>query len=276
MPAPLIDIQSLDFSYGREPALCGVTLPVTAGTTLGLIGPNGGGKTTLVKLLLGLLRPTRGTVAIDGLPPRRAVARGDLIGYLPQRPEIAAQIPLDVRQLVTLGLAGKTGMLRPHATDDLAFADSLIARVGLGAVADRPVQKLSGGQLQRALIARALAPRPRVLVLDEPTTGVDTRGQREFVDLIQQLKVDLDLTLVLVSHDLRAVTAMADRVACLNLHLHYHDAPHRLPADAVYRTFACDMAQLGLGEPKGKACCAHGPAAAPDAAARDVPPLVGV
>ncbi|HEX8324243.1 MAG TPA: metal ABC transporter ATP-binding protein [Tepidisphaeraceae bacterium] len=257
MPA-LIDIRDLDFAYGRDAALCGVTLPVEAGTTLGLIGPNGGGKTTLIKLLLGLLKPQRGTIEIDGLPPRKAVARGDLIGYLPQKPQLAANFPLDVRRLVTLGLAGKTGLLRSHAKEDLRFVDELIDRVGLTAIAHRPANDLSGGQLQRALIARALAPRPRVLVLDEPTTGVDSRGQRDFVNLITQLKADLGLTLLLVSHDLRAVTAVSDRVACLNLHLHYHDTPRHLPADVVYNLFGCDVAAMGVGAPQNAMnCCEH-------------------
>ena len=260
MPA-LIDIKDLEFSYGREPALCGITLPVEAGTTLGLIGPNGGGKTTLIQLLLGLLKPQRGTIEIAGLSPRKAVSRGDLIGYLPQKPKLSTAFPLDIRRLVTLGLAGKTGMLRSHAKEDLAFVDELIDRVGLTKIAHRPVHDVSGGQLQRALIARALAPRPRVLVLDEPTTGVDSVGQRDFVHLIQALKVDLGLTLVLVSHDLRAVTAISDRVACLNVHLHYHDTPKHLPADVVYDLFGCDVAAMGeavgVGDAKAVACCSH-------------------
>ena len=254
---PLIDIQSLDFAYGREPALCGITLPVEAGTTLGLIGPNGGGKTTLVKLLLGLLKPQQGTITVAGLPPKKAVARGDLIGYLPQKPKLATHFPLDVRRLVTLGLAGKTGLLRPYEKADLAFVDELIDRVGLSPLASRPVQDLSGGQLQRVLIARALAPRPRVLVLDEPTTGIDVAGQRDFVKLVQRLKTELGLTLVLVSHDLRSVSAVADRVACLNVHLHYHDTPRRLPADVAFDLFGCDAAAVGMGQAHGAACCQH-------------------
>ena len=254
---PLIDIHALDFAYGREPALCGIMLSVEAGQTLGLIGPNGGGKTTLVKLLLGLLKPQTGAITIAGLSPRKAVARGHLIGYLPQRPKLAEHFPLDVRQLVTLGLAGKTGMFRTHAADDLAFVDELIDRVGLSALAKRPTNDLSGGQLQRALIARALAPRPRVLVLDEPTTGIDLAGQRDFVGLIQQLKADLGLTLVLVSHDLRAVAAVSDRVACLNVHLHYHDTPRRMPADVALDLFGCDAAAIGMGAAHGGGCCGH-------------------
>ena len=114
-------------------------------------------------------------------------------------------------------------------------------------MADRPIGALSGGQLQRAFIARALAPRPRLLLLDEPTVGLDRAGQQRFIEFVGELKAELGLTLVFVSHDLRAVTAIADRIACLNCSLHYHDVPDHLPADLVYRMFACDLEALNLG-----------------------------
>src|SRR5207244_1318866 len=109
--------------------------------------------------------------------------------------------------------------------------------VGVADYADSPIGELSGGRLQRALIARALAPRPRILVLDEPTTGIDRMGQQMFIESIERLKREMNLTLVLVSHDLRAVSSVSDRIACLNLTLHYHDVPEHLPADLVYRMF---------------------------------------
>src|SRR5262249_17865485 len=155
-------------------------LRIAPRSTLGLIGPNGAGKSTLFKLLLGLLEPTRGSINIYGLSPRDAVARGDVVGYLPQNPSPPRNFPISVRQLVRLGLAGKTGMLRTYARDDLRFVDELMQRVGIDDIADQPVGVLSGGQLQRALIARALAPRPKVLLLDEPTTGIDLAGQQRF------------------------------------------------------------------------------------------------
>src|SRR3954463_14822117 len=129
MPS-ILDIADLDFAYRDALVLKNVTLHIESGSTLGLIGPNGGGKTTLIRLLLGLLQPTRGTIRGDGLPPARAVRRGDVIGYLPQNPRTPANFPVSVRQVVRLGLAGKTGMLRPYRREDLAFADSLLERVG--------------------------------------------------------------------------------------------------------------------------------------------------
>ena len=256
-PHPLIEISDLNFTYPgqAQPVLHGIDLRVEPGKTLGLIGPNGGGKTTLIRLLLGLLRPTRGSLRIAGQEPARAVRRGDVIGYLPQNPPAQTTFPLSVRQAVRLGLAGKTGMLRGYSAPDLAFVDGLLERVGVAELADKPIGRLSGGQLQRVLIARALAPRPRLLLLDEPTTGIDPAGQRQFIEFLQQLKSELDLTVVFVSHDLRAVSAISDRIACLNQTLHYHDVPDHLPADLVYRMFACDLEAMGI---KGGHVCTHG------------------
>jgi zinc transport system ATP-binding protein len=252
---PLVDLAGVDFAFGQQLVLKGINLRIDSGATLGLIGPNGGGKTTLIRLLLGMIHPTRGDIRIAGLNPRQAVARGDLVGYLPQRPRVPSSFPISVRQLVRLGLAGKTGMLRSHAPGDLEFAESLLRRVGMIDLANQPVQSLSGGQLQRALIARALAARPRLLLLDEPTTGIDRGGQQQFIEFIVELKKELDLTIVFVSHDLRAVSSISDRIACLNQTLHYHDVPDHLPADLVYQMFACDLEAMGI---KGGHVCTHG------------------
>jgi zinc transport system ATP-binding protein len=252
--AALIEISGLDFAYGRQPVLSGIDLRVEAGTTLGLIGPNGGGKTTLMRLLLGALEPTAGSARVAGLPPNRAITRGDVIGYLPQNPPRASRLPLSVRQVVRLGLAGKTGLLRGYAKDDLSFVESLLGQVGVAEMAERPVGALSGGELQRVYIARALAPRPQLLLLDEPTTGIDRGGQHRFIDFIQSLKNALGLTIVFVSHDLRAVSSISDRIACLNRTLHYHDVPDHLPADLVYKMFQCDLEAMGI---KGGRVCTH-------------------
>jgi zinc transport system ATP-binding protein len=247
VPSSLICISHLDFAYADRLVLKHVDLSVEAGSTLGLIGPNGGGKTTLLRLLLGLHSPTRGSITIAGLTPAQAVLRGNVLGYLPQKPAAPASFPLSVRQVVQLGLVGKTGVLRRYAREDVAFVDSLLERLGLSDLAETPIGELSGGQQQRAFIARALAARPQVLLLDEPTTGIDRTGQQQFIELIGRLKRDLNLTLVFTSHDLRAVSSMSDRIACLNVTLHYHDVPEHLPAELVYQMFACDLEAFGGG-----------------------------
>jgi zinc transport system ATP-binding protein len=265
VPDAFVNISQLDFAYPGAGGLVlkQIDLQVQPGTILGLIGPNGGGKTTLMRLLLGLEKPTRGTIQTAGLTPQRAIRQGDLLGYLPQNPQLPANFPLNVRQLVRLGLAGKTGMLRPYSKDDLAFADALIDRIGLTEIAAEPVGQLSGGQLQRVLIARALAPRPRILLLDEPTTGIDRAGQQQFISFLQDLQRDLKLTIVFVSHDLRAVTSIADRIACLNVTLHYHDVPDHMPADLVFSMFGCDLAAMGLESKHDRGCCDHSHTASP-------------
>ena len=248
---PIIDISQLDFAYGEQLALKQIDLRVEPRTTVGLIGPNGAGKSTLIKLLLGLLKPTRGSIQIDGLSPAAAIARGSVVGYLPQNPQLASHIPLTVRQAVRLGLAGKTGMFRSHAREELVFVDQLLDRIGIADQAEQSIGELSGGQIQRMLIARALAPRPKLLLLDEPTTGIDRLGQQRFIDLLNGLKSELGLTLVFVSHDLRAVSSISDRIACLNVTLHYHDTPQHMPAELMYQMFACDLETLG--------CCGESP-----------------
>jgi zinc transport system ATP-binding protein len=244
---PLISISHLDFAYADRLVLKHVDLSVEAGSTLGLIGPNGGGKTTLLRLLLGLHTPTRGSIAIAGLTPAEAVLRGNILGYLPQKPAAPAGFPLSVRQVVELGLVGKTGVLRRYAREDVAFVESLLDRLGLCDLSDAPIGELSGGQQQRCFIARALAPRPQILLLDEPTTGIDRAGQQQFIELLGRLKADLNLTMVFTSHDLRAVSSMSDRIACLNVTFHYHDIPQHLPAELLYQMFACDLEAFGGG-----------------------------
>jgi zinc transport system ATP-binding protein len=184
-----------------------------------------------------------------------------VIGYLPQNPARPDRFPLSVRQTVQLGLAGKTGICRGYSKDDLAFVESLLEKTNIADLANRPISQLSGGQLQRVFIARALAPRPKILLLDEPTTGVDRRHQQQFIEHLISLKQELGLTVIMVSHDLRAVSAIADRIACLNLTLHYHDVPERMPADLLYRMFACDLQAMGIsGEHQGciEPGCNHG------------------
>jgi zinc transport system ATP-binding protein len=248
MPEPIINISELDFAYRDALVLKNVTLRIEEGTTLGLIGPNGGGKTTLIRLLLGLLQPTRGSIAVAGMSPAQAIRRGNIIGYLPQNPALpTARLPLSARQVARLGLSGKTPMFRSLAREDLTFVDELLEMLSIAGLADAPIADLSGGQLQRVLIARALAARPKLLLLDEPTTGIDRLGQQQFLESMGQLKQRLGLTIIFVSHDLRAVSAISDRIACLNLTLHYHDVPEHLPPDLVYRMFACDLEAFGLG-----------------------------
>ena len=247
MPDPIIEISNLDFAYGQRLILKHVSMCVTPGTTVGIIGPNGGGKTTLIKLLLGLLKPTRGQITVAGMPAAVAVRQGDIIGHLPQNPSAPPDFPLNVRQFVLLGLTGKIGFLAKESPDDLRHVHWLLEKLGITELADAAIGSLSGGELQRAYIARALAARPHLLLLDEPTTGIDRVGQNQFIDFLADLKQSLKLTVILVSHDLRTVAAVCDRLACLNVTLHYHDVPENMPRELAREMFGSDLAELLIG-----------------------------
>lgn len=221
-------------------AVDGVSIEVAPGERLGVLGPNGGGKSTLLKLVLGLLEPREGTIRVGGLTPDEARRRG-LVGYLPQKVNAGLDWPLSVRQVVAMPI---TSRLRPwqqpgeEAKESIARAIEL---VGMLEHANTPIGRLSGGQVQRAMIARAVAAGPRILLLDEPTVGVDVVGQRRFGELIERLHDELDLTVVTVSHDLTTVAATSDRIACLRRTLHFHDAPEGLTPQVLADVFSHDV-----------------------------------
>jgi zinc transport system ATP-binding protein len=262
-PAPAIEIRGLSFTYPArvlrdDPvhALTDITLTVPAGTRLGILGPNGGGKSTLVKVILGLLEPSQGTVRVLGMEPAEARRRA-LVGYLPQRIGAETDWPVSVRQAVAMPLAARTSPLKIRDRAAESAADRALALVGMTPLADRPIGALSGGQLQRAMIARAIAPNPRLLVLDEPTVGVDAAGQQRFADLINTLHAELGITIITVSHDLRAIAAGSDRVACLHRGLHFHDAPSGLTPAILAEVFAHDVEAI-FGQVHVDAHPAHG------------------
>ena len=245
---PAIEVDAVGFTYpavgSRGPgveALSGVTMRVEHGARLGILGPNGGGKSTLIKLMLGLLSPGGGTIRVFGRTPKQARLDG-LIGYLPQRIEAHRAWPMSVRQVVGLPMSCRLKPWQQPSGEQLNAIDRAIEMVGLSELAERPVGALSGGQLQRTMIARAIAGSPRLLVLDEPMVGVDVANQQRFAELISTLHEEFALTTVIVTHDLRAIAAVADRVACLARTLHFHDAPEGLTPQVLADVFAHDVA----------------------------------
>ena len=247
-----ICIDGLSFRYpDGTVVLEDIDLHVAAGSTLAMIGPNGAGKTTLLKILLGMLTGYSGQVLVCGQSPVQARQRGGLVSWVPQRPSSRWDFPVTVRQVVRMGLVGRTGLLRRHGRDDLEYAERVIELMGLHPIADRPIGELSGGQQQLAVIARALAPRPEILMLDEPTVGIDQAGQQRFVEMTRQLREGFGVTLVIVSHDLRAVLNTCPRIAVLKRTLHFHDAPERLSAELLFRVVNCSLEGVlpVMGEP---------------------------
>ena len=206
-----VDIRDLWFSYDSLPVLQDVNLSISAGQKVCMVGPNGGGKTTLMKLILGLLRPTRGQVRVLGGQPS---AQRKRIGYAPQHAAFDPKFPVSVTDVVLMGRIGQTGVLGPYRRSDrLASAEALEA-VGLGDLARRAFSDLSGGQRQRVLIARAIASSPELLLLDEPTANLDIGVEAEFHQLLEQLSEKL--TLVMVSHDVGFVSQLVDKVVCVH------------------------------------------------------------
>ena len=224
-------------------ALDRITLTVNEGERLGVLGPNGGGKSTLLKLTLGLLTGNTGQIRVFGHSPEEARGRR-LIGYVPQRNTAELKFPLTVRQVVEMGAKLGLPPWKGLSGEQKKDVERAMWLVGAADLASQHVGSLSGGQLQRVLIARALASKPKLLLLDEPTVGIDVAGQQQFADLLRHLHDDLKLTVMVVSHDIRTVAAGCDRVACLSRTLHSHTAPEGLTPAVLAEVFRHDVAAI--------------------------------
>ncbi|HEX6884807.1 MAG TPA: metal ABC transporter ATP-binding protein [Planctomycetota bacterium] len=199
---PLVRLSAAAFGYGARRIVEAVELELEAGRFLGIVGPNGAGKTTLFRGILGLVPPLAGTCRREP---------GVVFGYVPQRESLEATFPLSVREVVEMGAYHRLGRLRRPGAADLALVDEWIERVGLGARRTAPFAELSGGQRQRALLARALVTRPDVLLLDEPTSGVDRGAQEQILALLAELHRG-GLAILLVSHQLALVRRFVEEV----------------------------------------------------------------
>jgi zinc transport system ATP-binding protein len=229
---PVLSARGVSFSYGAEPVVEAVDLDVAAGEFVALVGPNGSGKSTLVRILLGLLRPAVGTVRLFGASPDHLQDRGRL-GYVPQRPALAGDLPATVEEVVTMGrlaARGWRGRLGPSDQDEVEHA---LESVGLQDLPGARVRELSAGQQQRVFIARALASRPELLLLDEPVAGVDAESQRRFRDSLAHWVHHDRAAVLLVSHELGVVAEELDRVVVLKHRVVFDGSPDELMAAGV-------------------------------------------
>jgi len=217
MSDPAIEVTDLSFSYGGPPVLERVNLSVPDGEFLGVVGPNAGGKSTLLKLLLGLLQPQRGRLRVLGQTPCQARTH---VGYVPQYPAFARDFPVSVAQVVLTGRLGRGSLWGGYRRQDRAIAARVMAETEVAPLAGRRIETLSGGQLQRVLVARALACEPRMLILDEPTANIDQRMETDIFDLLKELNGRM--TILVVSHDVAFISHYVHRVACLNRTLMCH------------------------------------------------------
>ncbi len=213
----IIEVSGVTFSYnGKQEALSHITLGIHRGDYIGLIGPNGGGKTTLLKVMLGLLVPDVGSVRLFGEDIKN-FKRWDKIGYVPQKAtSFDINFPVTAREVVLMGRYGKRKLFRRITNEDRRLTEEALRQVDMTAFADRLIGDLSGGQQQRVFIARALVSESEVIFMDEPMTGVDRNAEDEFYDLFRRLNRNLDITLVLVSHDIARISREVMHLICVD------------------------------------------------------------
>jgi zinc transport system ATP-binding protein len=224
-----VELRDVCFAYpGGPEVLHKVDLTVEQGEFVAIAGPNGGGKTTLLRVAVGLERPERGEALLFG-EPATSFSRRSEIGYLAQRTQLGIEAPVTVREVVATGRVPSDGIVGAFRRDDRRFVDEAIARVGLFAQANSVLSRLSGGQQQRAFIAKALAAQPTLLVLDEPTAGVDVDAQEALAGLLEDLHADLGVTILFCSHEFGAVERYVDRLVLVRGGIVFDGDPSTLP-----------------------------------------------
>jgi zinc transport system ATP-binding protein len=237
-PQPVVEVRGLSFAYGAAPVLENVDLVVPKGEFLGVVGPNAGGKSTLLKLILGLLEPTVGQVRVLGRSPRIASRE---IGYVPQYPAFARDFPVTVEQVVLTGRLGPGRLLGGYRPQDREMARWVMTQTEIADLAPRRIATLSGGQLQRVLVARALACEPQILILDEPTANIDMRVESDIFDLLRVL--NQRMTILVVSHDVAFISAYVRRVACVNRTLLCH-ATEAIDGEVIHDLYGGDVRRV--------------------------------
>ncbi|RXT13543.1 metal ABC transporter ATP-binding protein [Ammoniphilus sp. CFH 90114] len=228
---PIIQCKDIHFNYSHNEVLKDVHFIVEQGDYVGLVGPNGSGKSTLLKIILGLVQPKQGEVKLFGIPTS-SFKDWYKIGYVSQKANsFNSGFPATVYEVVSMGLYGKMGLFKRLNRQHHESIMEAIEQVGLSSLADRNIGKLSGGQQQRAFIARALVSKPSLLILDEPTVGVDTESVDRFYHLLAKLHQEHQLTLLMVTHDIGMMTHHVNKVACLNKRIHFHGDPSDFQAN---------------------------------------------
>lgn len=234
---PAIFIDHVDFGYEKTRVLEDVCLTIPTGQFTGVFGPNGGGKTTFLKLLMGFLKPDRGSIALFGQSSAQFSKR---IGYVPQAMHLDKAFPISVMEVVLMGCLSACPWWGRYSQKSRQQAETALKRVDLLSMADAPFGTLSGGQAQRVLIARAIAGNPHLLLLDEPTASVDLEAEKAIYHLLQELRHQM--TIIMVSHDLQSIITHADTFICI------HRTVTQVPAQEV-----CSHFSLGLyHSPKGR------------------------
>lgn len=238
-----VELKGINVHYDGTQVLEEVNLTVAQNDFLGIIGPNGGGKSTLLKVILGLVKPSKGTVKVFGESPKNG---RKYIGYVPQYSLYDMDFPISVWDVVLTGRLKRAGLFRKYNENDKKAAIEALEMVDMLKYKDRQIGNLSGGQKQRVFIARALVSKPRLLLLDEPTKGIDTVMQKGLYELLKKLNSDMGI--IMVSHDISAISVHVNKIACLNKKLHYHDSKE-LTAKDLEVTYQCPVELIAHGVP---------------------------
>ncbi len=241
--SPAVSVTDVSFSYNRLPVLENINLTVRQGDFLGIIGPNGGGKTTLVKLILGLLRPQKGAIHVLGTDPVKARPR---VAYVPQHAPEDREFPITVWEVALQGRLQASAWGYRYSREDRQRAADELRRVEMWDLRKRPIGSLSGGQRQRVFLARALCRDPEIIFLDEPTVGIDSLAQENIYDLLQLL--NQQMTIVIVTHDIGVISQHVRSVACVNRTLIAHNEG-LITAEMLEKTYNCPVDLIAHGVP---------------------------
>lgn len=234
---PILELRNITAGYDRQTVLNQVNLKINDGDFIGIIGPNGGGKTTLLKVILGLLKPYSGEVVYPA-------SKQNLFGYLPQNNRFDQRFPINVTEVVLSGLMSGKGLYRSYTHEDRHKVWELLNKYGIGEYKKSPIGELSGGQMQRVFLCRAIVSSPRILILDEPTTYVDSNFEKEFYPILEEL--NKSLSIVMVSHDLGTICSYVKTIACVNRELHYHHS--NLISAGQLQSYHCPIELITHGE----------------------------
>ncbi|WP_294140643.1 ABC transporter ATP-binding protein [uncultured Sanguibacteroides sp.] len=232
----ILELKGINAGYEGHAVLKGVNLTIRKNDFIGIIGPNGGGKTTLLKVILGLIKPLSGEIIYH-------TSKQSLFGYLPQNSRFDTRFPINVEEVVLSGLMSEKGIWKSYSKEDRLKVDELLETYGMGGYRKTPIGDLSGGQMQRVFLCRAIISSPKILILDEPSTYVDTNFEKEFYGLLEEL--NKKMSIVMVSHDLGMICSYVKTIACVNRGLHYHES--NLISQEQLKLYNCPIELISHG-----------------------------
>jgi zinc transport system ATP-binding protein len=253
MSLPIISLRDIWVRYNSRIVLEDINFSIEEKEILSIVGPNGSGKSTLLKTIMGFKEPFRGEVKVMGNPPTKIMKTG-IVGYLPQDAHLDSHFPIKAFDVVAMSRYAGKFLLEMLNSDDIELIHGALEKVEMLDFKDHHFGSLSGGQKQRVLIARALAIKPKILVLDEPATGLDAVAQDSFYHLLSGLRDSENLTIIMVSHDIGSVSLFVDKIACLNRRIHFHGKPEDcIPSEALEKVFGKNVNFL-LHDKKCETC----------------------